>query len=148
MLSLVKVLVSLVAFTYSVSATSVAAPTCTSSNSVIPDDCRSALASFLETDGLIIEDTPSDQKSCHDCQVFIESANKVDNLRFSGEGAREALQLILNKCSNGYGTVAIPELPVPGTTTVPAIISIEKGSGSQCEFLTVSVGKIPTAPPR
>ncbi|KAH9824669.1 secreted protein [Melampsora americana] len=146
MLAFIKGLLFLAASIYNVSARSVTAPMCKSSNSVIPGDCRSALASFLEDkNGMIIRDTPSNQKSCRACQVRIYTS-RGDNIRVSGEGAREAVQLILDECNNGYGSVTIPELPNLDRSTVPTILSIEIGSGKDCDFMDVSVENIPLSP--
>ncbi|EGG04111.1 uncharacterized protein MELLADRAFT_123561 [Melampsora larici-populina 98AG31] len=132
MTALIKTLFLIAALTYGVASTTVAAPSCQAYHSVDAGECRSALASYqTDNEGLIIQNQTSSQKSCFGCLIKFETS-LGDNLRFSAEGAEEALVLIMNECNEGYGSVTIPELLVPGRRIVPTVLSVEEGSGEIC----------------
>ncbi|EGG06854.1 uncharacterized protein MELLADRAFT_106381 [Melampsora larici-populina 98AG31] len=132
MLTFIKSLVLFAILTYSVSATSVAAPNCGPANKVTLSDCTSALSTYnADGNGMVIQSQPSNQKSCGGCQINVYTRNGRD-LRFSMRGAQEALNSVLTSCRNGYGSVSIAELLTPGQSFSPTVLSVEKGSGRNC----------------
>ncbi|KAH9816653.1 secreted protein [Melampsora americana] len=133
MLASLKSLLLFTLMTYSASASTVAAPTCGAANTVTRRDCTSALSSYnADRNGMIIQNQSTNQKSCGKCQIKFSSSNGR-NLRFTMRGAQEALNSILNSCSNGYGSVSIAELLTPGQSVNPTVLSVEKGDGQRCQ---------------
>ncbi|KAH9816652.1 secreted protein [Melampsora americana] len=132
MLASIKSVVLFAIMTYSVSASTVAAPTCGAAGTVTRWDCTGALSRYIaDSNGMVIESQSTNRRSCGGCQIAFRSSNGR-NLRFTMRGAQEALNSVLNSCSNGYGSVSIAELLIPGQSVNPTVLSIERGSGQPC----------------